>query len=226
MSRFIRAFFWVTFALGANLSKSESAVIMLETRVDGVFTVSSTDILNGIAPTSTSGLSNFEEGMSYNNTGNNLTNGNFGAVGAGPNELTVVRANARLVYNITSTDIYEIATYSGWRDSGRSKQDYVVSVSSNGGNTWNLLYTVNSQSGSESQLVRILDDGGAPLAMNINAIKFDFPTPQNGYVGYREIDVFGPAIPSAVPEPNTMAIGMILSVCGFIGKRRMLRKPL
>jgi hypothetical protein len=69
-----------------------------------------------------------------------------------------------------------------------------------------------------SQEVRLIDSVGAPLAVNINAIKFEFPNTQNGYVGYREIDVFGSP---AVPEPSMMVIGTLFGLGGLMAKRRM-----
>src|SRR5690606_17056175 len=70
------------------------------------------------------------------------------------------------------------------------------------------LHTVNfnpAASGGAGQplvntLVALSSDSG-PLADNVARLRFGFNATENGYAGYREIDVLG----AAVPEPGAMA---------------------
>ena len=100
-------------------------------------------------------------------------------------------------------DLTSINTYAGWRDPGRSEQDYTVLYSTvNAPNTFRVLDSVFAPAygGYPSDTTAFLTSGTGILASNVAAIQFSFPTTQNGYVGYRELDVLG--LPSSVPIPK------------------------
>lgn len=212
MNHFVRTAHFATICVGAYFFScpafSSGAVVMSFTQQSDPFNVSTTDLLNGVLPQSITGVYD-EEGLGSDGSGVCLTNGTFGDVGlSGDNsQLSIFHDGGSVTYlTPTRIDIYQIATYSGWRDDGRSQQDYEVSVSSDGGLNWTLLLSVGTNQGDLNQQVIIYDDAGYfPIATNIDAIKFEFPVTQNGYVGYREFDVFG-TTSYAVPEPTSMAI--------------------
>ena len=60
--------------------------------------------------------------------------------------------------------------------------------------------------GTGSTRIQLTGDAGAPIALNVDSLRFDFIKTGNGDGGpvYREIDVFGAA--SAVPEPSTFVL--------------------
>ncbi len=68
--------------------------------------------------------------------------------------------------------------------------------------------------------------GGSPSALqvlvtgigltNVTAVQFSFPSTQNGYVGYRELDVLGTA---STPEPASLGL-LGLGGLSFLARRR------
>jgi hypothetical protein len=54
-------------------------------------------------------------------------------------------------------------------------------------------------------------------ATGVAGIRFDFPSQENGGVGYSEIDVFGAA--TAVPEPGSLA-ALLIGGIGVMSRRR------
>jgi hypothetical protein len=63
-------------------------------------------------------------------------------------------------------------------------------------------------------------NGGTALISGVEAIQFTFGAQQNGYVGYRELDIQGTA--TAVPEPSTN----VLVLAGFLGLIFALRRKI
>ncbi len=204
----------------AAMHAASAAVIEADSFSSTGFTVSSTDLINGVLPTSISGTTD-QESLGSDTTGAALTNGAFGPPGivTAPNsQMTIFNTNGSVVYDFPTSTIGEIDTYSGWRDSGRSQQNYTVSTSTNGGATWSTLFTVNSGNASTSPAdVKVaLTSSNGVLAAGVDAIMFSFPGAsngvQNGYVGYREIDVI-----KYTPEPSSLvlcglgAIGLLLA---------------
>ncbi|HXS95448.1 MAG TPA: PEP-CTERM sorting domain-containing protein [Candidatus Limnocylindrales bacterium] len=202
----------VASGIGLFGTVSQAAIVETDAISHTGFAVLSTDLINGLTPTSISGTTD-QEGLLSNTAGTALTNGLFGPpalVEGGPNpDLTIINNGASITYSLLApATIMEIDTFTGWRDAGRSQQSYIILVSSNG-TDFAPLFTVASQfdtSGTNpsDERVAITNTGNTPLATNVEAIRFDFPTTQNGYVGYREIDVLGSS--SATPEPGSMAL--------------------
>ena len=61
----------------------------------------------------------------------------------------------------------------------------------------------------------MITDTTGTIATGVGEIQLFFPGQENGYVGYREVDVLGTAVEAggATPEPSTA----ILSVLGILG---------
>ena len=99
--------------------------------------------------------------------------------------------------------VNEIQTYSDWPDGGRVLQDYTVDVSLDG-TTWSngVVSVVNQGTGNSGSWpgvkVAVAMSDSSPLANNVRYIRFNFPSTQNGGVGYQEIVVNGASF--ALPE--------------------------
>jgi len=119
-------------------------------------------------------------------------------------------------------DITGIATFSGWRDGGRDNQEYAVLIATAGDPTmFNPLASVEFNPagfGNPSDTAVFLANGGI-LAQNVVGIRFSFAGTENGYVGYREFDLFGQASP-VIPEPATA----VLALLGAAGLMLMVRR--
>ena len=92
--------------------------------------------------------------------------------------------------------INSIYTYSDWPNNGRVFQDYTVDVSADGTNwTTGVVAVVNQGTAASgnwpSVEVAVTTDDSSPLATNVRFIRFNFPSTQNGGVGYQEFVVNG-----------------------------------
>ncbi len=146
-----------------------------------------------------------------------LKNGQFGPAGLtenpGPNpDLVILITGEQITYNLDTGanplgyDITNIDTYTGWRDSSRSRQDYIVLYSTVlDPNTFRVLSNVNGNEfeGTPSDTAVHLTSSTGILASHVASIRFSFPTPQNSYVGYREIDVKGAPSTGAAPSKGS-----------------------
>lgn len=199
---------------------------------DSAFTASSTDLLEGLLPALGGVLG---PAIGSENTSSDpavLTNGVFGPAGGGNTDSNSVTTGAEifvtssngsthtsLIYVLNPVaggyDITHIDTYSGWNDSGRSRQNYLVSYATAGDpNTFVPLATVARDAGGRSQWTELAITG----LSGVTAMKFDFPSQQNGHVGFREIDVIG----NPIPEP-TGAAGLVLGLGGLALRSRKNR---
>ncbi|MFO0952510.1 MAG: choice-of-anchor Q domain-containing protein [Isosphaeraceae bacterium] len=173
---------------------------------DSGFTVSGSDLLQtNLGRASVTGNINDQEGLNSAVDIAVLTDGRFGPPGIignpGPNpDFVLIHDGVQITYNLdTSThplgyDLTNINTYAGWQDNGRSQQDYTVLYSTVAApNTFQVLQTVTASGsdGSPSGSAAFLTSSTGALASNVAAIRFSFPSAQNGYVGYRELDVLG-----------------------------------
>jgi len=190
------------------------------------FLVSAIDLVEGLAPTvNDPNLVRVEEGATTTDLGA-LSNGAFGAPGLpSTGEVVAIHNGTVLTYpfdiltNPDGYDIFGIDTYTGWRDGGRDAQQYGVfySLVSSPGSFLPLAsvdYNPAYASPSDTMVQFAMSDGSAMLS-RVAALRFEFPSTENTYVGYREIDVFGSP---TIPEPTTMALlGLGLAV---VARRR------
>jgi len=193
------------------------------------FAVSAVDLLNGLVPTVNDlNLIRPEEGAT-NNIPGALTNGAFGAPGlpaGNEDEVVAIHNGAVLTYALDTLGnplgyaITEIGVYTGWRDGGRDGQNYNILYSLVSDPTDFLALTSidynPANGGPADTVVQLLMSDGSPLISGVAALRFDFPSTENGFVGYREIDVFGAAL---VPEPATLSL-LALGGLGLLRRRR------
>jgi len=214
------------FVVDAEAPAGGPTVTITSTSSTGVFPVANDDLIEGLLPTIVGGIED-RESLNSDTSGAALTNGTFGPAGLtaapGPNpELTIVDNNLELTYDLSDpADISDINVYSGWRDGGRVDQDYEVLYATSSVPVFQSLTTVSVDhtAGDPPGLgVFIAADG----LTDVTAIRFVFTGVQNGYVGYKEIDVIGPA--AVVPEPGTFVLAALgLVGLAFFGRRRRQR---
>jgi hypothetical protein len=209
-----------------------AAVVVNQTHLSGAgaYTVSSTDLLQGLLPDPLSIIGPHVGTESTSPSPLPLTNGVFGPTGGGnldPNGATTgqqifVTSSNSTIHTVLNYilptaaggyDITNINTYTGWNDAGRSRQGYSISYAVAGDPmTFIPLATVAHAEGGANQSTELAITG----LNGVVALKFAFPSQQNTYVGYREIDVIGTA---AVPEPAGIAV-LGLGGCALLARRR------
>ncbi|MEO8353421.1 MAG: PEP-CTERM sorting domain-containing protein, partial [Chthoniobacteraceae bacterium] len=199
------------------------------------YVVSSTDLINGLIPSDSSGDYGFElsGGITVLNDGvygtitepggaADRTHLAFGVGGGGSGTGTFVTYALDIVTNPLGYDITSIAVYGGWNDNGRDQQLYTASYSLVGDPAFidfplvdfNPAIAADLQSATRTI---ISEDALPQLASGVDEIRFTFdnPMPENGYTGYAELDVLGTP---TVPEPGSAAL--LLAAFGLLGARR------
>lgn len=237
-------FAFASFALLATTFAAQAASIVTfdneiappgSTEFTPTYTVSSTDLLNGLLPTDSGG--NF---AAVEITGGLpvLTDGTYGTItqpggaadrthlifaiaGGGSGTGTFATYTLDTSVNLLGYDLTSIAVYGGWNDNGRDQQLYTAAYSLVGDPNFTDLPFVdfnppvpgNVQSATRATFS---DDTAAFLISRVDEIRFTFtPAPENGYTGYAEIDVLGSP---TVPEPASLAL--FLGAVGAVGLRR------
>jgi hypothetical protein len=162
---------------------------------------SSSDILNGLAPSAavgnftrenSRGVAALTDGSVATAYGNQTAESPHAAYAtAGANESVTYALSG--VYNLSS-----IVVYGGWNDAGRDQQAYNVLTSSNAGSTFDLLGTIDINPGVQgtditpvSNRVAFTEDTLPNLKNGVTHVRLEFLGVENGYTGYTEIDVFG-----------------------------------
>lgn len=188
--------------------------------------VSATDLINGVAGVVTGSALAGQESTSSNV--NVLTNGSFGVPGL-PNATALadtvsVSSNTTITYNLNTIafaqgfNITGIDVYAGWRDSGRDNIDVAIQFSTIANPlVFNPYTTVSFSAGSGGGASSLITDTSGLLGTGIAAVRFVFGNQENGYVGYRELDVHGVGI--SVPEPASLA-ALTLGGLALLGRRR------
>ena len=191
---------------------------------------SSSDLINGLSPFSSSG--------GFTNEGSTgtpaLTDGTFDTfygVGAGTDDHTAYAsagAGEAVTYDLGDNyDLTEIVVYGGWIDGGRDQQNAEVLVSVDGvtfvslGSTSGNLGTPSTTAGARplSHRNSFVDAGAGVLAFDIQFVRVDFGGVENGWTGYAEIDVFGNAA-AAIPTPAALPAGLALIALAAARRRR------
>lgn len=218
----------VAIVAAANLTASSQAAITVTDWNTTGYTVSASDLLQTNLASMTS-VGNFQSGEGAVGV-SALTDGSFGALGSNDWNATPEAALAgngnsvTYVLNTTTNtrgyNISQINTYSGW-SWARYAQAYSVSVHEVGADANNFvtLATVSyapTTGGSGDNYMTVntkvsISSSDGLLASNVDAIQFTFNNSEDwltSYVGYREIDVIG----NAVPEPTAL----VMILCGGI----------
>lgn len=203
-------------ALGALVVTSTSGYYFQDTYAgteSGALPVmSSTDLLQtSVASTITGGTTGTETGM-------HLASLTDGIAATAHSALHTFGSDSFITYMLDLTsnpqgyDIGRIDIQSGWPDSGRVNINtavYYSTIADPG--AFSLLGTATFMipGGTPNgpwMTATFTDDSSAILASQVAGLRFEFPSQQNGYVGYGEIDVLG------VPEPSKTAfLGVFLS---------------
>ena len=164
-----------------------------------------------------------------------LTNGQFGDPGGSSDfsQNVAIHNGAVITYTLNLAtspagyNITNISTYTGWADGGRDAQQYTVSYSTVlAPNTFLPIATVNYNpppvvAPSDTRVV-LTDSLGGNVAIATAKLQFSFPTVENGFVLYRELDVSG----SAVPEPFGAAFIALIGSWITMRRRRNEVLPL
>jgi hypothetical protein len=133
------------------------------------------------------------------------------AQGGDPNGTFSTTFNLDLTGAPLGYDLSQIDTIAGW-DSFRSQQRYSLWVSRTDSTDFDFVGVFQIEDndagaslGTGSTRIRLMGDFGLPIALNVDAVRFDFIKTGNSDGGpvYREVDVFG--TPS-IPEPSTLAL--------------------
>ncbi|MCX6873316.1 MAG: immunoglobulin domain-containing protein [Verrucomicrobia bacterium] len=198
---------------GLSALTSRAAQVTTTTYSNSGFTVdTSQDLVLNVLPTT-----NGHTGSLVIPT---LTNGQAPAQIPGYDGNNVIQDRCVLTFDMgAAATVNEIQTYSTWPDGGRVLQDYTVDVSLDGG-TWTtgVVSVVNQGLGNSGSWpgvkVAVTTDDSSPLAVDVRYIRFNFPSTQNGGVGYQEIVVNGVsfALPEApvfteIPQDQTVTSG-------------------
>jgi hypothetical protein len=120
-----------------------------------------------------------------------------------------IQTGNTLTFNIGApSSISSIESCSTWNDNGRCAQQYTVDVSTDG-ITWTTGFiTVPSQPGAgkpaDVDVLITPASGASLLTNNVQYLRFNFPTVENGWVAYTEFVINGTV--SVPPGPPSIAI--------------------
>lgn len=174
--------------------------------------LSSASYLSGGGSNTQTQLDYFHDGLLVSGTDVNDT----------PSNLSLFTASAEMKFVFdTPFDLARIDTFTNYQGNSRTGQAYRVFTSTNGGSSWNLLYTVdygNVATGSNAiRGVSATIETGTANTTGINAILFDV----NNFTGSSNNSAYAEIAIYAVPEASTvwlLGAGAVLVLLG--GARR------
>ena len=194
-----------------------SAIITTVTTLANTYSFSpaSGNLLAGLPPSANSTTLNGQAG-NFGLTGGVglLTDGSI--VADDPHTFTI--GGGSLTYTLPSGaaagyDLMRVNIYSGWDDTGRENISLTSISYSTVANPTSFIdipnSAVNNYEGNTSIELASLTAAGGLLAPNVYAIRFNFGAQENGWVGYRELEVVGtPAVsaPGALPANTAVSI--------------------
>ncbi|MCG8449608.1 MAG: PEP-CTERM sorting domain-containing protein [Pirellulales bacterium] len=166
--------------------------------------VSSSDVLEGLLPSSTIGNFTLESsaGVAALTNGSDSTVYPQGGLGgdvidhAAYATIGLNDGGTELTYSLGGAyDVQEIVVYGGWNDGGRDAQKYDIHTSGDGVN-FSLL---GSHDGGDGEMggepigwrVEFSDSLGADIADDITHLRLTFPAVENNFTGISEIDLIG-----------------------------------
>jgi hypothetical protein len=217
----------VLIAVGVSCTPGFASVVETDAVSNTGFTVPNVNLLqDAVATVNNPTYIQPEEGVSTANLGI-LTDLSFGDPGLdNASQVVTVSSGAVITYAFSApVTITSLNTYAGWRDSGRANQDYTVNYAL--ADDPSLFLTLDSVAYHPSFGLTPVDtyvslkSSSGPLLSDVVAIQFAFPSVENGYVGYRELNVLGSL---SVPEPGTLAMAALAfgaaAMSGWRGRRR------
>jgi hypothetical protein len=216
-----RTALYLSLAVGLACYPARASIVQQDFFSNTGFTVPGTNLLqDATVSINNAAYITPQEGVATANL-STLTDLAFGDPGLdNPSQVVTINSGAIITYTFSSPmAITSINTYVGWRDGGRENQDYTISYSLAGNPTDFLsLYSVDydpARAGDPSDTAVSLSDTSGTILDDVAAIQFSFPSVQNGYVGYRELNVEGSA---DAPEPGTILLTAMLLLAWAFAK--------
>ena len=202
---------------GLSAFSSRAAQVIATSYSDlGFFPDTSQDLILNVLPASTGATPNLATSGADPQLFT-LTDGQAPATIPNYNGNNLLQNGVVLVWNMGApANIHEIRSYSDWPNNGRVFQDYTVDVSADGTNwTVGVVSVVNQGTAAAGNWpgveVAVTTDDSSAIGTNVQYIRFNFPSTQNGGVGYQEFVVNGvttglPQAPAFTVKPQSQTI--------------------
>ncbi len=195
---------------------SHAATVVTTANQVTPYTVSSTDLINGMTPSVIGGGPFTNERAAGESA---LTNGTYLTSTVDSFATGGQFAGTFLTYVFTTTNISSVDVYGGWANNGRDELNFTLEFSSDGGTSFgspiasgsfNPIVANNITSATK---VSISDSVG-DLATGVNAMRINFLPAENFWTGYAEVDVL------AIPEPSSLFLLGLGGVAAMGFRRR------